>query len=64
MQTLAKSISISAQLNFAKWPTLGIWIWPNAAGFESRLTYQSEVDFFIDWISKRFEWLDSAINAL
>ena len=64
IQTLADSNSVSAQLNFMKWSILGQYVWPNAAGYESRTTYQSEVDYLKNWCSERYIWLDTAINGL
>ena len=54
----------SADFNFKKWPILGTYVWPNAAGYESRTTYQSELSYMIDWCNSRYTWLTSAISAL
>lgn len=54
----------SAELNFKRWTILGSYIWPNAPGFNDRKTYESEVDYFIEWLSNRYIWLDGAIQAL
>ncbi len=64
LPALADSISISAEYNFAKWNILGKYVWPNAAGYADRTTYQSEVDYMLDWCNARYTWLDSAINGL
>ncbi|WP_022932484.1 CotH kinase family protein [Treponema bryantii] len=64
IQLLADENKASADYNFKKWQILGIYVWPNAAGYENRTTYQSEVQYLIDWCNERFSWLDSAINAL
>lgn len=64
IQTLADSISVSAEYNFKKWPILGTYVWPNPAGYENRTTYQSEVDYMKTWLSNRYNWLDTAINGL
>ncbi len=64
VQTLANSISVSAEYNFMKWQILGTYVWPNPAGFEIRTTYQSEVDYMLDWCNTRYTWLDTAINGL
>ncbi len=64
LQTLADLNDISATLNFIKWPILGKYVWPNAAGYEERTSYQSEVDYMKNWISDRYTWLDTAINGL
>ncbi|MCL2814273.1 MAG: CotH kinase family protein [Oscillospiraceae bacterium] len=48
--------------NFAKWPILGSYVWPNAAGFEHRGTYESEVEYLKDWLQARIAWMDGEIN--
>ena len=58
IQENADCLAGAADLNFAKWNILGTNVWPNADGFEERTTYQSEVDYLIDWLNKRFEFLD------
>lgn len=42
--------------NFAKWPVLGVKIWPN---FYVGDTYQQEVDWLKDWVRQRTSWLDA-----
>ena len=64
LQTLANENAISADFNFIKWPILGTYVWPNAAGYENRKTYQSEVDYLKNWCNARYSWLDWAINSL
>lgn len=62
--SLANQISISAAYNFKQWEILGIYVWPNADGYDKRTTYQNEVDYMINWCNERFSWLDTAINGL
>ena len=64
IQSLADGISHSADYNFMKWQILGLYVWPNAAGYETRATYQSEVSYLIDWCNARYTWLNTAINGL
>lgn len=42
--------------NFAKWPIIGVYVWPN---YYVGSTYQSEIDYLKDWISRRITWMDS-----
>lgn len=60
----AEEISTSAQTNFTRWNILGSYVWPNPAGYAERTTYQSEVDYMIDWLTKRYKWLDTEIKKL
>ena len=39
------------------WKYLGVPVWPNYVVFDS---YEKEVQYLIDWINNRFEWLDNA----
>ena len=64
LQTLTDDINISADLNFLKWKILGKYVFADAPGYESRTTYRKELNYLINWISSRYEWMDSAINAL
>ena len=64
IQSKADEISASAQMNFTRWNILGSYVWPNPKGYEERTTYQSEVDYMIDWLKTRYEWMDAAINGL
>lgn len=63
IQSLADENAISAEFNFRKWPILGTYVWPNAADYENRTTYQSEVQYLIDWCNIRYNWLDTEINS-
>ncbi|MEZ0486653.1 CotH kinase family protein [Fibrella aquatica] len=45
--------------NFNKWPVIGVYVWPN--GYVGP-TYQGEVDYLKDWITKRLNWMDTAIE--
>jgi hypothetical protein len=45
--------------NFAKWPVLGIYVWPNPVVFA---TYNEEFQYLKDWISNRMAWMDDAIS--
>ena len=58
----AARIGSSAELNFSKWPILGVYVWPNAGNVQSRTTYQSEIDYLKEWLTLRIEWMDREIN--
>ena len=67
IQKCADENAVSANCNFMKWQILGRWVipnWPAVPGYKSRTTYQSEVDYMIDWCNKRYNWIDSEINKL
>ncbi len=50
----------SLQRNFARWPVLGTYVWPNE--FIGN-THKEELDYMKNWISKRLSWLDGQIGA-
>ena len=62
IQTEANNLSEAAELNFLVWNILGSYVWPNPDGFEKRTTYQSEVDLLIDFLTKRFYFLDAEFS--
>ena len=41
--------------NFAKWPIMGQYVWPNAFVGQN---YTAEMNYLKDWISRRLFWLD------
>ena len=49
------------QRNFAAWPVLGTYVWPN---YYVGSTFQSEIDWLKDWISQRLDWLDANIAQI
>ena len=62
----AESDAIAAMLgaeaagrNFTKWPQLGQFTVISPPGWETRTTYQSEVDYLKTWLQQRSAWIDS-----
>ena len=45
--------------NYEKWPTLGVYVWPNPVFFD---THAEEVSHLKDWVTKRMEWLHGEFN--
>ncbi|MFC4636006.1 CotH kinase family protein [Dokdonia ponticola] len=48
----------SAEANFARWPVIGQYVWPNSF---IGTTYGAEITYLREWISNRLEWLDTEI---
>ena len=44
--------------HFDRWPILGVYVWPNPAGWDMRTTFQSEVQWMKDWFTARLSWID------
>ena len=61
IQERADLLEGSQQQNYEKWETLGVYVWPNYAYFD---TYEEEVDYLVNWVDDRFEWLYVAFEAL
>ncbi len=57
----AMSLHESQIRNYEKWGTLGRYVWPNYVYFD---TYEEEVDYLVDWVDDRFEWLKGAFEEL
>ena len=64
IQRKADEIALSAGFNFEKWKNLGIKNWPNPDSAWERKTYQSEIDYMVDWLNARAAWLDTALADL
>ncbi len=65
--TSATSIQSAAARHFRKYvagyagmgtPLLGGDYWPNPPGWETRTTYQAEVDYLKNWMLTRLAWMD------
>lgn len=60
----AATFKASANMNFQKWQILGKYVWPNASGYENRTTYQSEIDYMIQWLKCRYDYLDNEFSKI
>lgn len=60
----SEDITVSANMNFERWRILGTHVWNNSSGSDERLTYQSEIDYMVNWVIKRVEWMDEMIEDL
>ena len=58
IDSLAALLQEANVRDFARWPRLGEYVWPNA--FVGQ-TYQEELEYMRDWIDDRLEWLDTNI---
>jgi hypothetical protein len=56
---MAQSLQQSQVNNFARWPMLGIEVWPNV---EAAGSYAGEVAYFTNWLNLRIAYLDSVFN--
>jgi hypothetical protein len=55
----ALMLSDAQEHNFARWPVIGEYIWPNDEGAVDRETHADEVDYLKTWLIERTAWLDS-----
>ncbi|WP_258103274.1 CotH kinase family protein [Marinoscillum sp. MHG1-6] len=64
VDSIASELSEAQVREFEKWPVLGANIWRESAGYQSRDTYQKEVDYLKSFIQARCQWLDNALSYL
>lgn len=55
-----KFLNDAAELNDSVWHILGSGIWPRAEGYRERKTYESEVNFLVQWCRNRMNFFDDA----
>ena len=60
----ASSLAQAQQRNFARWPVLGEYVWPNAPGWEQRVTFELEVDYLKSWLADRAAWMDQVLGPI
>ena len=58
MAALPPSQENAVMRHYRLFPRLGLYDWPNAPGYASRTTYQSEVSYMKTWHTTRLAWLD------
>ncbi len=50
--------------NFSQWPILGVYLWRETAGFQTRDTYQKEVNYLKAYMATRMAWIDNELNKV
>ena len=58
IDSIANYLGPAVDRNFARWPLLGNYIWPNYYVFD---TYEEEIDYLKSWTAQRLAWMDSDI---
>jgi hypothetical protein len=58
VESYATLLDEPAARNYARWPTLGIYVWPN--WFIAK-TYREEITWMQGWLADRLTWMDSQI---
>ncbi|PCH65071.1 MAG: hypothetical protein COC01_10415 [Bacteroidetes bacterium] len=56
IDSVASYLDEAKDRNFAKWPVLGNYVWPN---YYIGNTYQEEIDYLKSWITNRINWMDT-----
>ena len=59
IDTYESQLARSANLNFTRWPILGVWVWPSPQAYGS---YPEEVGALRSWLSSRVTWIDGQIH--
>lgn len=55
----AELLDEAQERNFDRWPILGEYVWPNHFLGD---TYKQEVDYIVNWIERRLDWIDSQMG--
>ena len=58
IDSIANYLGPAVDRNFAKWPILGTYVWPNYQVFN---TYEEEINYLKTWTTDRILWLDSQV---
>ena len=48
----------------ARWPVLGVRVWPNPPDAVRRTTYAAEVGALRTWLDRRIAWMDAHVHEL
>lgn len=62
IDSMATLLQESQARNFAQWPILGIYVWPNVAPFPT--TYGGEVQRLKQWLQNRLTWIDQNLPGI
>ena len=60
IDSMALHLEEAQARNFARWPVLGEWVWPN---YFVGQTYAEEVEYLKEWLAGRLAWLDGNFIA-
>jgi len=58
IDSVADYLGPAVDRNFARWPLLGNYIWPNYYVFDN---YEEEIDYLKSWTTQRLAWMDSEV---
>lgn len=61
IDSIATLVDSASTRNFARWQTLGTYIWPN--WYIDSQTYQDEVDYLTNWVLERIAWIDQNLEG-
>lgn len=61
IDSVAQLLSVPQQREFAKWNVLGQNIWRETKGYEQRTSYQKEIDYLKQFLSRRWAWMDQEL---
>lgn len=61
---LADEVGVAEARNFARWPILGTYVWPNPPYFANALSHAQVISSMKLWITERAEWIDENLNGL
>jgi hypothetical protein len=57
-------LSAEQKGNFARWPIMGVYVWPNPPELVAAASHAGQAAALRDWLRRRFAWLDRSYSAL
>ena len=60
IDSIANVLEEAQQRNYARWPVLGTYVWPNQYVGQ---TYSDEIAFLKQWIQNRLNWMDTNLSG-
>ena len=63
VERIAALLDEAQARDFARWPRLGTYIWPNPSIYSTPTTYGGILNSLSNWVSGRGPWIDSQFTA-
>ncbi len=63
IESESKKIKPAVELNDSVWHNIGRRQWPHAPGWKNRRTYESEIEYMLDFLKKREQWMSNAYSG-
>lgn len=64
VDSIANLLAEAQKREFTRWPVLGEYIWRETTGFQQRDSYQKEVTYLKDFLTRRWDWIDNQLERV